>query len=280
MILVYYHNDLDGICSAAIIIKKFGADDVKCIPVQYNGDTWDKEEVEQAESVYIVDFTFPDMDELIKVAGRKLRWIDHHKTAMEQHPVIWDSTEILGIRDLDRSGCGLTWWYCFEYTIPYSVRYVEDRDLWRFFFEDTKAFCAGANAILSDPYNEEWGSLLEPACVSAMCRIIDIGTVLIQSQERRVEYLFKSGIDTEFHGHAARIVNTTSDISELGEYIYKKPEYEIAVMWQVIGDKMIVSLRSDSIDCAEIAQMYGGGGHRGAAGFQVDNVAGFPMKLL
>jgi oligoribonuclease NrnB/cAMP/cGMP phosphodiesterase (DHH superfamily) len=281
MNLVYYHNEcLDGICSAAIVIKRFGANNVKCVPVQYNRDTWNKEDIEQAETVYVVDFTFPDMKELIKVAGRKLRWIDHHKTAMEQNPDIWGSTDILGIRDLERSGCGLTWAYCFDDAIPYSVRYVEDRDLWRFMFENTKAFCTGLNCVTASPYDDIWPYVLEDNDdLDNLIDVIQVGKALLKAQERRVENLFKSGTDIEFFNQHARVVNSMFDISELGEYIYQRG-YEIAVIWHADGDHITVSLRSNVVDCAEIAQMYGGGGHKGAAGFQVDNVGGFPQKLL
>jgi len=79
------------------------------------------------------------------------------------------------------------------------------------------------------------------------------------------------------HNWRARLVNTTGNISELGEFIYKKPEYDIAVMWQAVEDMVVFSLRSDSEnpnspDCAKIAQQYGGGGHKNAAGFQKKNI--------
>lgn len=278
-VLCYYHEDLDGICSAAIVVKRYGANDVKCIPVQYNRNTWDKEDVDQAESVYVVDFTFSDMEELVKVAGTKLRWIDHHKTAMEQHNELWNSLEVYGNRDLDRSGCGLTWWYCIDTTIPLAVRFVEDRDLWRFVHDETKAFCAGLNILTDSPYDDIWSDLLDhedgwdyPE------NVIQFGEALLKSQGRRIKTLFDNGTDIIFHGYKARMCNTTSYISELGEYICSLPDYDIAVMWQAINDKIIVSLRSNTVDCSVIAQKYGGGGHIGAAGFSFGDM--HPEKLF
>lgn len=275
-ILVYHHNDLDGICSAAIINKTYGV--TRCIPVQYNKDTWNFQDVVDAEEVFVVDFTFPDMETLSQVAGNKLHWIDHHKTAMETHKELWDSEKIKGWRSLDNSGCGLTWMYCNNGKMPDSVKFIEDRDLWKFKFENTKAFCNGISQLIEDPYNSLWDSLLDGEYEEEI-KIIELGEILLKRQAKRVEHLFESGFPCEIHGHNALAVNSTSDISELGEYIYTHG-IELAVIWNVKGEKLIVSLRSNTIDCAEIAQMYGGGGHKGAAGFSIPNTKYFPLELI
>ena len=77
-----------------------------------------------------------------------------------------------------------------------------------------------------------------------------------------------------------RLINTTSDASDIGEFVYQKPDYDIAVMWQMINDMVQVSLRSNTVDCAEIAQKYGGGGHRGAAGFTIKSGGEFSVRLF
>lgn len=277
MILVYHHNDLDGICAAAIVAKKYDGD-IKPVPVQYNKDTWVPEDVKNASEVWVVDFTFPDMDALYELAGEKLVWIDHHETARDSHNLLWDS-DLKGYRSLDDSACVLAWVYCFNHLIPAAVNLIGDRDMWRFDFENTKPFCAGANAIIDSPLNKEWGAFLDVGNQYAIRYVVGIGNVILKAQETRVKNLFYSGVDIDFHGLNARLVNATSDISELGEYIYSLPEYEIAVMWQVKGDKTIFSLRSNTVNCAEIAKKYGGGGHRGAAGFTINNIQRYPGNL-
>jgi oligoribonuclease NrnB/cAMP/cGMP phosphodiesterase (DHH superfamily) len=277
MILCYYHNDLDGICSAAIINNVHGGN-VRCIPVQYDKDTWNPQDIIDSAEVFVVDFTFPDMEKLAELARDKLHWIDHHKTAMETHKELWNS-DVFGYRNLIQSGCGLTWEYCHNEESPDSVNFIEDRDLWRFKLDNTKAFCMGISKIINDPYDHLWDSLLEGEYTEEI-KIIELGDILLKSQNERVKKLFENGIDITFHGHKARLCNTTSDFSELGEYIYSKQEYDIAVMWQVINKRIIISLRSNIIDCALIAQRYSGGGHKGAAGFSIDNTYTFPIMLF
>ena len=70
MIVVYYHDDLDGQCSAAQVresMEDITANPIRCIAVQYNGTIWKKEEIEEADEVYVLDFTFTDMGTLAEI---------------------------------------------------------------------------------------------------------------------------------------------------------------------------------------------------------------------
>ena len=274
----YFHNDLDGQCAAVIVKKYLG--NVECIPVQYDQDIWNEAEVKAADNVFVVDFTFPDMEKLAEVAGDKLIWCDHHVSAMQQHLELWNS-DIKGFRSTEQAGCILTWYTCFEdLPVPQSVECIADRDLWKFEYDDTEMFCAGANVILDTPENPKWKELLTLDCEDEFAEIMSIGEVLLKSQAEKVKKLFDNGIDIEFHGHPARMCNTTSLISELGEYIYTQEKYKVAVMWQIIGNKIVVSLRSDTVNVAEIAQKYKGGGHTKAAGLSIENVGDFPYWII
>ncbi len=64
------------------------------------------------------------------------------------------------------------------------------------------------------------------------------------------------------------MVNTPLHVSYVGKELYTKYP-PIAVMWSRRGNSIIVSLRSDgSVDVADIAEKYGGGGHPQAAAFR------------
>lgn len=59
-ILIYHHGDLDGICAAAVVSKRFSSCyTIKPVSVQY-GDSWNLEDVEQAAKVFVVDFSFSE----------------------------------------------------------------------------------------------------------------------------------------------------------------------------------------------------------------------------
>lgn len=281
MVLIYRHDDADGLWSGAIVYNMFidngySAANISDIPVNYNKDSWNEDTVNKASYVYVLDFTFEDMDKLAEVAGNKLIWIDHHKTAMEKFPDLWNS-KIEGKRSVENAGCTLTWLYCYPTIIvPNSVNYIADRDMWKFEYGNTKPFCEAAYVKIKSIFDSDITKLLNWDLDEddLEYQYIEFGKARLDEQALRVSKAFERGSDIKFNNCAARIVNTTGDISEIGQFIYTKPEYDLAIMWYVDGSSVKFSLRSNSKDknapdCAEIAEKYGGGGHFNASGMTV-----------
>ncbi len=288
MILIYYHDDNDGCCAAAVAGNYYDRNQfaIKFVAINYGKESWSEDEIKAAEKVWLVDFTSDKMDEFVKVCGPKLIWIDHHKTAVEKFPDLWYSSSIPGIRSLENAACILTWEFTHPEDIssPVAVAYIGDKDMWRFEYPETRAFSAGFSLMVKTPDNPVWDQLLGLNYENTVNKMISLGELLLEAQNYKLQKAFDRGVDFTFHNWRARLVNTTGNISELGEFIYKKPEYDIAIMWQAVEDMVVFSLRSDSEnpdspDCAKIAQLYGGGGHRNAAGFQKKNVD-FPHLLF
>lgn len=289
-ILIYYHDDNDGLCSAAVAANYYDRNEfaIKFVAINYGKESWNEEEIRAAEKVWLVDFASDRMDEFVKACGSKLIWIDHHKTAMEKFPDLWNSSNIPGIRSIEKAACVLTWEFTHpEYVPPpAAVAYIGDKDIWKFEYIETRAFSAGFSLMVKNPDDNAWDVLLDYSSEyeDTVNRIVSIGELLLEAQNYKLQKAFERGVDCIFHNWKARLVNTTGNISELGEFIYKKPEYDIAIMWQAVEDMVVFSLRSDSgspdsPDCAEIAQQYGGGGHKNAAGFQKKNID-FPRLLF
>lgn len=290
MILIYYHDDNDGSCAAAVAGNYYDRNEftIKFVPINYGKEHWNEEEIGAAEKIWLLDFTSDKMDEFVKVCESKLIWIDHHKTAMGNFPDLWSSSNIPGIRSIEKAACVLTWEFTHpDYVaIPAVVAYIGDKDIWKFEYVETRAFSAGFSLMVKTPDESIWDVLLSSSSEyeDTVNKMISIGELLLESQSYKIQKSFERGIDCIFHNLKARLVNTTGNISELGEFIYKKPEYDIAIMWQAVEDMVVFSLRSDSgnpdsPDCAEIARQYGGGGHRNAAGFQRKNMD-FPRLLF
>ena len=287
-ILIYYHDDNDGLCAAAVAANYYDKNEfaIEFVAINYGKESWNEEEIEAAEKVWLLDFTSDKMDEFVKACGSKLIWIDHHKTAMEKFPNLWNSSKIPGIRSIEKAACLLTWECTHPKHIqpPVAVVYIGDKDMWKFEHVKTKAFCAGFSLMVKTPDDPIWDIILSYGYEDTINKMIYIGELLLEAQNYRIRKAFERGVDCIFHNWRARLVNTTGNISELGEFIYTKSEYDIAIIWQAIGDMVVFSLRSDSKnpdspDCAEIAQRYGGGGHKNAAGFQKKNMD-FPRLLF
>lgn len=269
-IIVYHHNDADGKSAAKVV--EFANENAEVIfrEINYGEENIEYSEIEQADEVFMVDFTSDNMREFAEKTGDKLVWIDHHKTAMERFTDLWDSS-VKGLRRMDKAGCALTWEYCFPDEIePNIISYLADWDIWKFEYENTKPFCVGFNTLINGMIDPLWIYLFNREKDSEI-DCVSLGKILLRKQDEKVKGLFKTGKDIIFASHRARLVNSSSDGAVLGEYIYSQPDYELAVIWRAEGNKIIVGLYSNSVDCSILAKERGGGGHRGASGYRIEN---------
>jgi uncharacterized protein len=116
----------DGFLAAFIAAQQYR--NPKVIGCVYGDDV--PVEVEDGESVIIVDFSFSNA-QLESLADRRclVTVLDHHKTA-------WDNLQNLSARirakyDVLECGASLTWQhYHPQQDIPALVEYARDRDLW------------------------------------------------------------------------------------------------------------------------------------------------------
>lgn len=95
------------------------------------------------------------------------------------------------------------------------------------------------------------------------------GAVLLRSENAYISRLCKNSAPTCFLGHSVSIVNSPMFISELGSQLATAADF--AMVWYHDHSENVirVSLRSTDrgADVSEIAKLFGGGGHRNAAGF-------------
>ncbi len=268
-IICYHHTDMDGIASAAIVKQIYPK--AKFVKVDYDDDDWDVNDVIDSLCI-VVDFSFPNMDEL-KQYPDMLCWIDHHESAKKRNPELWNSKDIDGLRGLGASGCELTWVHFHgDKKMPEAIKLIGDMDLWKFYYgHRTKQFMEAINLYINSPTDARWEFLL----TNDKDALIDInnwcrdGETLLLAKRRRVELTFEAGTDGVIDGHKCRIVNTNHDISAAGEFIYEKKKYPVAVIFFVKQDKIIVNLRSNTVDVGKIAMKRGGGGHKFASGYTI-----------
>lgn len=259
----YYHNDADGKCAGAIVKKKFPQDSIDFIAMQYK-DKVKIEDIETGEDIYIVDFSFkPDvMNEILNVT-QSIVWIDHHKTAFEYEKGY--KQNVLGIRQPDVSACVLAWEYFFDDDPPYAVTLIGDFDTWKFKHERTMEFRYGLESFSHGPESEIWNGMLR---TDYECNQIKaIGEAIIRFRDNICKDFQGFGYKTRFEGWGAFVQNLYMFGSlAFGEMIM---DYPICISFVHDGKQYTVGLYtvSDDIDVSEIAKKYGGGGHKGAAGF-------------
>ena len=91
----------------------------------------------------------------------------------------------------------------------------------------------------------------------------------------------EGGEEAELDGFSALVVNSPILPSQLGNAIVKKG-YDLGITWAHSSDVIKVSLRSNkdgNVHVVEFSKKYGGGGHKSAAGFIIENEEKFPWKV-
>jgi len=287
--VLYHHPCPDG-CTAAAVAKRYLPADTIFIGVNYGQPV---PEIGNSSQVYILDFSYP-REQLIELAKRVnlLRVIDHHQTARancEGMPYC--------AFDMTRSGAALTaaWFQFLEMPVKPPpplhvlefVKYVEDRDLWKFELPRSREFSA---ALRAEPFDvDRYAQLMaDPSTVETFK---SQGVGILKSMNQAVDTMCKqarlvqlqAGQPPKFDAVTMAqllascsadwwqvpCVNASVYFSEVGERLLELyPYHQFSAYYFDRADKRQWGLRSrPEFDCSVVAKAMGGGGHKNAAGF-------------
>ncbi len=243
--------------------------------------------------VVMCDVSWPDkeMIALYYKFGVNFIWIDHHKSAIEQlsvaHPYGFTGKQNTGL-----SACELTWQFFFsdhtpERTAPDIVTYLGLYDSFRHknTEESTKVMEIQYGARESILGVEDAFTWLQSEKVMWNNREYPVvealhmkGAILYSYEIRRAHSIYQKSFPYFFvepnNGRTGirrkfLVVNEERFNPVNFGIDYHKAGYEgFACFWYKNG-KWTWSLYNDdgSVDCSSIAKYFGGGGHKGAAGF-------------
>lgn len=263
-IVCYYHDKcLDGMGAAFAVYTKYGSA-CEYIPATYGMDL-DIKSLE-GKIVYVVDFSFSLETMLaIKDVAVSLILLDHHKSAAETLNGYFEV-------DQSKSGAVLTWEHLFpETAVPQILLHIQDRDLWQWKLEGTKAITAYIYMTCKTP--EEFNPLAQDTLVdkNKLEEIRKLGQIIVDYQEAEITATLPNRRRIAVAGHSILIVNCpTSLSSEIGNRLAVESG-TFGMTYSDVNGKRMFSLRSldDQVDVSEIAVMFGGGGHRNAAGMSM-----------
>ncbi len=265
--LCLHHNDTDGRASAAIVRRALGPT-IRLYEMDYQ-DSIPLEHILTADKIIIVDFSLP-REEMAKLARyHQLIWIDHHKTAIDDLAEI--SASLPGLRDLSEAACVLTWQYFFPgQPLPKAVRLIGDRDIWRWAEKDTGPFTEGLYQQDTRPTNDAlWKPLLDDD-LSLVEEITQKGKILRDARMKEIRRMIRRrGFEVLFEGFRTLVINTRGS-GDIGQQA-RDLGYQVAYCYidSLLQGEVttFVTLYAGEVDVAAIAKKFGGGGHRGAAGF-------------
>lgn len=240
-----------------------------------------------------VDFSFTK-EQLQQLENKQIRIIiiDHHVSAFNmfsEHTPVNLSDGLICSRDslkywydVNECGASLTWRVLFpNQVMPSFLKYVKDRDLWEHKLPKTKEMFE-ALSILGRTF-ETFDYLAELSEEKLLKLVAPIGQSILEKKQRTISKLcHQINLITEKIGGYEVIgiqlkpyySRWTSDIAE---HLYKLYPDMPFVFCKGISkeDGTKYSLRSSEqsgFDVSKIAESYGGGGHKHAAGFVMTNV--------
>ena len=261
-IIIYHKDCVDGFTAAWIADRVLYGNPIMH-PAQY-GDEPPWSLLTDKTNLFILDFSYP-RDMLLSIQGKvkNIKVLDHHKTA-EADLVGLDFCEF----DMTRSGAGLAWdFFHHGDHRPWIVDYVEDRDLWQWKLNNSKAVNAYIGTVTKTL--NDW-DVLSAQLLKSVCRN---GEAILAYINQYVDEVCESlAREVEFESYAAILINAPfKGISEVLNHLTEK--YLVAIgWWQRKDGQFQYGLRSpkDGPDVSEIAKKYGGGGHQHASGFVLD----------
>jgi len=269
---VFYHSDLDGYCSAAIV-KSYLKEHYPNIIADFFEVDYNRKfpfsEIQEDEIVYVVDFSL-DWNKLLDIT-KNVIWIDHHVSAIKKYE---NYDWIPGKREIGIAACELCWRYFFPFReVPYAIKLLGDYDVWKFELPETRFFQLGMKEQQTHLSSSLWQNLF--TCFSPREKLIkeitNQGKIINSYQNKQNKKLVeKISFYTHFEDYKAICINAAFTGSYVFDSVDKKT-YDIMITFYFDGKKWNISMYTENpkIDVSLIAVKYGGGGHRGAAGFTV-----------
>ena len=248
--------------------------------------------------VIMCDISFPKnhMESLQYKLGNNFIWIDHHISAINDNKIFIKDTDeevILykGLRDTKFAACELTWQYFFpNEQMPEIVRLLGRYDCFGHKGTDEEIkvleFQYGARAYIKN-YEDAYSFLIEELSEteSSIVNRLHLEGISIY------QYLCTEAKQSYKNGFEISLIYNPQIEQGTGEYVkficinkerfnpinfgidYHKDGYDGVASFHYDGKTNLwkFSLYNDNgdVDCSIIAKQFGGGGHKGAAGFVV-----------
>ena len=255
--------------------------------------------------VIMCDISFPKdiMANLNEWYGSNFIWIDHHISTILDQEEIYNNkvlahinyNRITGIRNTKFAACELTWKYFFpNEQMPEIVRLLGRYDCFGHKGTDEEQkvleFQYGARQCISN-YDEAYRELefslrTEDNAFNTWYAIWNKGKYIYQYLCTEAKQTYNKGFSIWlYYEYPGKIINTCTPFKficinkERFNPInfgidYHADGYDGVACFHYANGKWNFSIYNDNgeVDCSIIAKQFGGGGHKGASGFVVDDI--------
>ena len=306
---IYHRIDLDGWASAAIVVKKFKEDSknegkiASIVDYQYKDDVMRSQDANMLDMLgynygdpILVDFSLYDkvilvdislydknktvnpMIDLYNKLGDNFIYIDHHISAFNDiKNAMNGEIPFNGNQSIKYAACELAWTFFYpEQEIPKIINYLGLYDTFRHKNIDTEydvlKFQYGARSYINNYIDASYYIFND----TYFDEISDAGNHIYNYLLKESEIIYKNKFDKEINGYNFICFNQPRFNPSNFEIDYINKGYDGAVSFYYDGESWNFSIYSENVvDCSIIAKQFGGGGHKGAAGFRLKNIDDF-----
>ena len=280
VLVISHEDDIDGLGGVILGYLAFKDIDYMLIHVKEQTEIVDFVKNSNYEKVFITDLGLEDkIADEINELGMNILHFDHHETNVYASKYAFSTVEIQR-NGISTCGTELFYLYLKENNL------LKDNALLKRFVEDTRAYdnwdWVKNNNVEANDLNKLFGIVGIDTYISKMVDklrnnnkdifdetdkyLIGLNT---QEENKLIELSDKSLIIREKDGLKFGIVFGNKFLSIIGNTLCNRhPELDYMLLIDSLEKK--VSLRSVRIDVSKVAESYGGGGHKYAAGFSLN----------
>ena len=286
--IIYHASDFDGKFSG-LLVRLFckSEKNVELIPMDHeNKKNFNYQKINKEDVIILLDFSFDfDVMKYINENAGEFIWIDHHISAMN----ICKDLHIKGLRSIKHSAAKLALIYFFD-DAPSNSNFRDIIDLISIYdiwdeknekWEDANIFQNGCKLSSWDPRDNNIFDFFQTIFKSSFdaqdfqLETLEQGRIISKYKEiANKELASRVVFPCMFQSYRAIVINGHGN-SQLFDSIDLTP-YEIRLIYNFNGKSYVFSIYQgnpqDDVDCSELAKRNGGGGHRGASGFDVQYI--------
>ena len=153
--------------------------------------------------------------------------------------------------------------------MPGLIRFIEDRDIWKWEFAESAGFLA---ALDMEPRSFERWAEIAAFTPEQEAAFMARGGAMDEKFQKLCADISESAQPLVFNGMQGLMVNCPGMFhSQVGDLLARQSG-SFALMWHASTKGVKVGLRSRSeFNCIALAESFGGGGHAQACGFKMGN---------
>lgn len=269
MLCLYHLVDHDGKGSAGIVNNIYPS-------VEFYGYNHDMTPpyhlLEKHHDIIICDISLP-MDLMFELNKTKnLIWIDHHISVITEYEegIIMGEKQIKGLRRVGTAAIELTWEYFHpNKPVPTGIKLLALNDIFDLRDSRVRPFEYAIQSLgINRPTEQIWTDLINEKI--DIDKTVEKGCAILSWIKIR-NYRMAHGMvfESSFNGMSCICANMPQGYSEFFDTVPDLHKYDFMVNFYMGKDnlwKMTMYSAKEDVDVSKIVALFGGGGHKGAAG--------------